>query len=192
MRRLILPLAAVALVAVVVIGLSQAGGDSGPPRPGGPTLADAQRRLAGAPPALADLHKQASQLVDADVDTYDAQLLGLRGHPVVVNAWATWCGPCKVEFPIFQRVSVRRGREVAFLGLNTGDNNQRALRFLRRFPVSYPSLTDPGFRIAQRRGYGRALPVTKFYDRDGKMAYIHNGQYRTERQLERDIDRYLR
>jgi cytochrome c biogenesis protein CcmG, thiol:disulfide interchange protein DsbE len=191
MRRPLWIVAALALVAVLVVGLVQAGGDSGTSAPQGTfSLADAKRQLQGAPAPLAALHDRANTISAADVDKYEAQLRELRGHPVVVNAWAAWCGPCKLEYPIFQRVSTRLGKRVAFLGLDVADNRPAAERFLAKTPVPYPHLSDPDSRIVQAAGARGGLPATIYYDADGKRVFIHQGGYTNERDLTTDIERY--
>ena len=59
----------------------------------------------------------------------------LRGHPVVVNKWGSWCGPCRAEFPYFQRQAIEHGKKVAFLGVDGKDNDANAEEFLKEFPV---------------------------------------------------------
>ena len=191
MRRAAWILAAAALVAVLVVGIIQGGGTTGESSDGPPfDLADAKRDLAGAPGPLADLHARSSTIErDGDVDRYEAVLRQLKGYPVVVNGWATWCGPCKLEFPIFQRVAARLGKRVAFLGLNVSDNRQKATEFLNDRPVPYPSLEDPDTRIVQHVGWAGGLPITVFYDRRGRK-FVHQGGYTKESDLLRDIERY--
>jgi len=155
-----------------------------------PTPAQARAELAGSPAALAALHKQAAQLVDGGLDAYRARLAALRGHPVVVNAWASWCGPCKYEMPYFARAAVRFGRRVAFVGVNAGDTGGDARAFLRDHYVPYPSYVDPHDQIAQEIGVRAGLPTTVFYGRDGEVAYVHQGQYRDEAALAADVERY--
>lgn len=155
-----------------------------------PTPAQARAELAGSPAALAALHDQATQLLDGGLDAYRARLATLRGHPVVVNAWASWCGPCKYEMPYFSRVAVRLGRRVAFVGINAGDTDGDARAFLRDHYVPYPSYVDPNDQIAQEIGVRAGLPTTVFYRRDGKVAYVHQGQYRDEAALAGDVKRY--
>ena len=192
MRRLAVPLAAVALVAVLVVGLVQAGGKEAEPAPPGLSESEVDRALAGAPAPLAALHRSAGELIPSGTEDFEQRLRELRGYPVVVNAWASWCGPCKLEFPIFGRVATRLGRRVAFLGLNVSDNADDARRFLATQPVPYPHLEDPDARVIQEESASSGLPTTLFYDRRGKQSFVHQGGYATERDLVADIRRYAR
>ncbi len=192
MPRPWLLLLAVALVAVLAIGFSQ--GRSEQKAEGGIPAALTRDQvlepLDGAPPKLAALHGQANALPDASVRSYRAQLRAVRGHPVVVNAWASWCGPCKLEFPLFQRASSRLGKRVAFLGLNVSDNKGEAAAYLEKAPVPYPSLIDGDYKILGVAAPGvRGLPATIFYDAKGRRT-IHQGGYTSERELLADIERY--
>ncbi len=146
----------------------------------------------GAPAALASLHSQANQLLGGGVMALRARLAALRGYPVVVNKWASWCGPCQTEFPAFQQASVRYGRRVAFIGVDAKDGNGSAAAFLRRFPVSYPSYTDPHESIASAIQAATYYPQTLFYTRGGRGTYVydHAGPYASAAALETDIRRY--
>ena len=155
-----------------------------------PTPAQARAQLTGSPAALAGLHRQAAELLDGGLDAYRARLATLKGRPVVVNAWASWCGPCKFEMPYFSRAAVRFGRRVAFLGINAGDTDGDARSFLRSNYVPYPSYVDPHNEIANEAGVRAGLPTTVFYGRDGKVAFVHQGQYRDEAALAADVKRY--
>jgi thiol-disulfide isomerase/thioredoxin len=190
-RRPLVVLGTIALVAVLTIGLIQGSGGTEEPQDAGSfDLAAAKQELAGAPPPLAALHAQANTVEpDGDVERYEELLAELKGYPVVVNGWATWCGPCKLEFPIFQRVATRLGKRVAFIGLNVSDNRGDAQEFLQELPVPYPSLEDGDTRIAQHVGWVGGLPITVFYDRQGKK-FVHQGGYKNEADLVRDIERY--
>ena len=188
-RRSLLLLAAVALLAVIAVGLLQSsGGETSATT--APSPAEVRELLAGAPEPLAGLHRQANALLPGGDEALQARLKALRGRPVVVNKWASWCGPCRAEFPAFQRVSAERGKEVAFLGLNSGDERTPARDFLRRFPLSFPSYEDPRARAAQELGIAATFPMTVFFDASGERTFIHQGPYLEAEDLEADIDRY--
>jgi thiol-disulfide isomerase/thioredoxin len=179
------------LVPILLTAAALAGcGDE--PESAAPDGADAQRALAGSPPALAALHRQANQLIGGGDDAFRARLRALRGNPIVVNKWASWCPPCRDEFPVFQRVSVALGREVAFLGVDSDDNDDDARAFLGRYPVSYPSYRDPEERVARVFKGHLAFPTTAFYDARGKLAFVHQGPYDSDAALRRDIEEYAR
>jgi cytochrome c biogenesis protein CcmG/thiol:disulfide interchange protein DsbE len=163
---------------------SSSGGEGGHP--------DYDKALAGAPPSLAALYEQANRLLPGGVDAYEERLAALRGYPVVVNLWASWCGPCRFEFPHFQQATARYGKRVAFLGIDKEDSDDAASTFLREEPVPYPSYTDPDEEIAESidSDAARLLPSTAFYDRDGELAYLKLGQYADEAALRADIERY--
>jgi len=189
MRRVLYLLAAVALVVILVIGLTQAGGgetDEGTSF----DLPAAKRDLAGAPAPLSGLYAQANELLGGGKSAFNARLDQLKGHPVVVNKWASWCVPCQSEFGIFQSVAREKGKEVAFLGIDGHDVDTAAKRFLAKRPLPFPSYTDPKDEIATARKVAVGFPMTMFLDRDGKTAFIHTGQYKTRADLLRDIDRY--
>jgi cytochrome c biogenesis protein CcmG, thiol:disulfide interchange protein DsbE len=191
MKRIAIVLGSLALVAVVVIGLSQAGGGGGgPTKSAGGACGSVPASLAGAPKPLASLHEQGCELLDGGPSAFKARLASLKGHPVVVNKWASWCGPCRAEFPEFQKASAALGKRVAFLGVNSNDNFGDARAFLKKYPVSYPSYKDGSNTIAQVFNGVVAFPTTAFYDASGKLQYIHNGQYPTQAALRRDIAKY--
>jgi thiol-disulfide isomerase/thioredoxin len=189
-RRLLSVLGAVAVVVVVVIGLSQSKSDTSTPKPDSFDLASAKRSLAGAPAPLAALHDRANTLVPADEQVYENEIKALAGHPIVVNKWASWCGPCRGEFPVLQSTSVKYGKRVGFVGLDASDNDGDASKFLRHFPVTYPSLVDRNSHIAQSLSIGRTFPTTMYYDARGKVQYIHQGPYTSDAKFAADIERY--
>lgn len=146
--------------------------------------------LRGAPPPLAALHKQANQLIGNTRADFEARMAKLKGYPVVVNKWASWCPPCRAEFPYFQEASLRFGKRVAFLGLDGNDADDNARAFLERFPVPFPHYRDPDEKIAPTIQAGLAYPTTVFFDRRGKLVYAHPGPYDSTADLIADIRRY--
>jgi cytochrome c biogenesis protein CcmG/thiol:disulfide interchange protein DsbE len=180
----------VAVVAVVVIGLTQAGSSNSSGGPGY-DLREAKQRLEGAPAPLAALHTQASTLIGGGKSAFEDRLAKLKGHPVVINKWASWCAPCQAEFGVFEKVGTERGKDVAFLGVNGTDTNRRARAFLAKRWLPFPSYTDPDEDIAQAIEAPKNYPITVFVDKDGKTVKIHSGPYKSDDQLNDDIDRYF-
>lgn len=192
MRRVLVPLAAVALVAIVVVGLISAGGADDDPVRRLPTPGeDSELTLAGAPEPLAALHEQGNELLGGGAEAFRERLAELKGYPIVVNKWASWCGPCRAEFPFFQSQALERGKEIAFIGVNSADNREDAERFLEEFPVPYPHYEDPDSEVAAVFKGVQAFPSTAFYDADGELVYLKQGGYATEAKLVEDIERYL-
>jgi cytochrome c biogenesis protein CcmG, thiol:disulfide interchange protein DsbE len=182
------------LTAVLVVGLSQAGGgseDGATSPPAAFDLEAARTQLAGAPAPLAALHDQSSELLEGGVPAFKARMKELRGNPVVINKWASWCNPCRAEFPAFQQLATERGKDVAFLGLNAGDSEQPARKFLGEYPVPFPSYEDPDEKIARELKAPANYPITLFLDARGKTAFIHQGGYTSTQQLADDVQRYL-
>jgi cytochrome c biogenesis protein CcmG/thiol:disulfide interchange protein DsbE len=175
----------------LVIGLAIAlAGCGSIVRSAAPSRAKVDAALAGSPAPLQALHAQADELLGGGPAAFTARLRGLRGFPVVVNKWASWCTACESEFPQFQRVSVEFGKRVAFVGLDGKDAAQAATSFLRAFPVTYPSYADPGEAIARAIRAGTYYPQTIFYNRQGGLVYDHIGEYASTAALARDVRRY--
>jgi cytochrome c biogenesis protein CcmG/thiol:disulfide interchange protein DsbE len=191
-KRLIALAGGLALAAVLVVGLVQLAGSSSSSQTPAARLTPAQMqaRLAGSPAPLAALHAQANELLGGGAQALRARLAALRGWPVVINKWASWCGPCKSEFGAFQRAAVNLGRKVAFIGIDSGDNSRKpAEMFLASFPVSYPSYYDPGEQIGVEVSDSTFVPVTVFYNERGEK-YIEDGAFPSAAKLERDVERY--
>jgi cytochrome c biogenesis protein CcmG/thiol:disulfide interchange protein DsbE len=173
---------------VVALGVSACGSSGG-----GTSTAkapDYKQALAGAPKPLAKLYAQGDRLVSGGTSAFGSQLGALRGHPVVVNVWASWCEPCRMEFPYLQRLSAKYGKRVAFVGVDTTDNDAAARTFLAELPLPSPSYTDPNEDIAQSVGATVGLPDTAYYDASGKQVFVKQGQYASEGDFAADIKRY--
>jgi cytochrome c biogenesis protein CcmG/thiol:disulfide interchange protein DsbE len=186
MRRLLVPLLVLALTAAVVIGLTQAGSKEDVEAV---PIEEAKARLAGAPAPLAALHAQAAQLLGGKAE-FEKRLRELRGFPVVINRWGSWCGPCRSEFPILSRQATEHGKRIAFLGIDFEDGRGPAEEFLREIPVPYPSYEDPDGDISASLDLPRGTPTTVFLDRRGKVVGRHFGEYRTEADFEAEIRKY--
>lgn len=163
---------------------NSSGGDYGGQHP------DYERALAGSPAPLAALHAQAGKLIGGGTDVYEKRIAALKGYPIVANVWASWCGPCRFEFPVLQKLSARYGKRVAFVGINSQDSDAAASTFLEEAPVPYPSYTDPDGKTAESLGASLGLPDTAFYDSAGKLVYLKQGPYAHDSELEADVRRY--
>jgi cytochrome c biogenesis protein CcmG, thiol:disulfide interchange protein DsbE len=174
---------AVVVVAVVLV-VSQRSGTSAAPAPAA-AAADAPAR--GVPRQIAANAAQANRVIDGSIRD---RLAALKGVPVVVNQWASWCPNCRQEFPFFQQLGRTFGRRVAFVGLDSQDDRGDADAFLRGFPVTYPSVYDPAAEQARSIGGGQGWPTTMYYDRTGRQTYVRQGGYVSLESLEADIRRY--
>ncbi len=98
-----------------------------------------------------------------------------RGEVVMINFWATWCGPCRQEMPLLDELYDRYAR-VGFrlLGVNIDDNRQQAIRMVEELDVSFPVLFDSEKSVSKEYQV-EAMPVTVLVDRDGKVRYVHHG-----------------
>lgn len=110
-RRLTLALALMAGLAVIVVvaGCGSSSGGSTIPPP------NYKKALKGAPEPLANLYGEANKLLPGGKDAFEKRV-GELGYPVVANVWASWCGPCRLEFTVFQQVSAKWGRRSPFSG----------------------------------------------------------------------------
>lgn len=145
--------------------------------------------VAGIPPALAANRAEANELLPPG--TLDAKLAKLEGHPVVVNQWASWCPPCRAEFPYFQAAAENYADRVAFLGVDMQDDRSAAEAFLVEFPVPYPSIEDPDASQIASLGGGIVSPTTVYIDPAGEVVEVFQGEYRSQEQLDTAIDELL-
>jgi len=179
-------IAVLALVLLVPLSLA-ACSESGSSYYEAPDPPDYDTVLADSPPKLAAIHEQGGEILDGGVEAFDARLASLEGFPVVVNVWASWCGPCREEFPLFMEESAEWGREVAFLGVDSQDDPDAARTFLGEFRVPYPSYSDPDEKIAKSIQAGAGLPMTLFFDRSGERQVVKYGPYRSAEEFRRDL-----
>lgn len=150
-----------------------------------------EKALAAAPPELQELYANGDGMLPGGATTFEEQLDNLRGYPIVVNHWASWCGPCREEFPYFQSQAAEHLDEVAFVGIDSQDSEDAAVTFLAGNPLPYPSIADPDGDFASWVDTALVgIPNTLFYDREGELVYVKQGPFVDEAELAADIERY--
>jgi cytochrome c biogenesis protein CcmG/thiol:disulfide interchange protein DsbE len=126
-------------------------------------------------------HRPAARFALPDITnpSHVVSLSRLKGTPVILNFWASWCFPCRTEIPLLEKSSrTWRGR-IDFVGIDTNDTEGPALAFLRKLQVTYPSAFDPNGTLAQTYGlFG--LPVTVFISANGDVQGRHIGELYTK------------
>jgi peroxiredoxin len=98
-----------------------------------------------------------------------------RGEVVMLNFWASWCGPCRQEMPLMDELySQYKDLGFTILAVNVDENREEAHRFLDKVPVSYPILYDPESSVSELYEV-QAMPTTLMIDRNGNARYLHYG-----------------
>jgi peroxiredoxin len=169
-----LGLAVVLVGAALVVGRFQDGGSGDGGRFG----------LVGQlPPAEAELAELATApevgklAPNFRLQTLDGQeivLSDLRGRPVFLNFWATWCFPCVTEMPAMQRLADRYGEQIVVLGINTGEPADRARAFAANMEIRYPLVLDADTKVTEAYGV-RAMPTSLFIDANGVVHSVSYG-----------------
>ncbi|HEU0129481.1 MAG TPA: TlpA disulfide reductase family protein [Mycobacteriales bacterium] len=136
--------------------------------------------------------KAAVAVAGTTVDGAPLDLASLRGTPVVVNVWGSWCAPCKTEQPVLNRVAAATAGRVRFVGIDIREGGRPAAKqHLARYGVTYPSLYDPSVRLLPHFDpVPRATPTTYVLDPRGRVAAYVFGEVE-EAALRRLVDRVL-
>lgn len=137
-------------------------------------------------PLGAQIGQPAPNFALADLNGKPLRLADLAGRPVVVNFWASWCGPCVEEFPLLQRAQAAHASDgLAVVGIIYHDQSEPARAFMQRMGATWPAAMDPGGKVASAYGiYGP--PETFFIGRDGQVVGRQIGQFSA-----RDLDQQI-
>jgi thiol-disulfide isomerase/thioredoxin len=102
-------------------------------------------------------------------------LSDLKGQIVLVNFWASWCGPCRKEMPVLEQLNKQyRAKGVTLVGVNVEPDTAAAVDWLKATPVSFPILFDTDSKVSKLYQV-EGMPNTVILDRTGKVRYIHRG-----------------
>lgn len=141
----------------------------------------------GAVTATGRLPSNPYALPEFDKAAYDKMLARQRGTPVLVNIWASWCGPCRQEAPLLSAASRTFGDRVQFVGVDILDARDSARAFMHESGWTYPSVYDPSGAIRDALGV-IGQPATLFYNADGTLLRTWLGPL-TERALTENLER---
>jgi peroxiredoxin len=123
----------------------------------------------------------------SDLEGNQVALDQFTGRPVIVNYWATWCGPCRIEMPHLQNTfETRQDDNLAILALDQDETAQEVTSFFDEFGLTFTPLLDEGKSTSENYGVGRILPTTFFINAEGEVTAIHRGPM-----TQSQIDGYL-
>jgi thiol-disulfide isomerase/thioredoxin len=129
-----------------------------------------------------------------DMNGVDVKLASFKGKPIVLNFWATWCGPCRAEIPSLvelQKAYTDEGKDVVILGISVDDPIEKLKPYASQMKMNYPVLVGNG-RDDVQDAFGPlwGIPVTVFIDREGRIAKKHSG-IASKEQFEQEIKALL-
>lgn len=161
-RRFVPPLIAAALVGVL-----------------GYTLLSPAKNVTTGGPLIG---KPAPAFTLESLDGVPVSLASLKGRPVVLNFWASWCGPCREEAPLFRELGAQQtANGAAILGILFQETKEQNARdFIREYALAYPNLKDPGINTGVNYGVS-GIPETVFIDKDGIVQHMDRGGLTRER-----------
>jgi peroxiredoxin len=112
----------------------------------------------------------------ANVDGEQVALSDHMGQPIILNFWATWCGPCRIEMPELQAAyEANQDQGLVILALDRDESAQTVSRFFDELNLTFTPLLDDGGEVARRYGVGGNLPASIFINPEGQITAIHRG-----------------
>ncbi|MFC1968573.1 TlpA family protein disulfide reductase [Chloroflexota bacterium] len=187
---------ALTLITVVLVGLAGCSSATTPPEV--PATAQVPNPDPPQEIAVADVGPQVGKLAPdftfTDPDGKSVSLSSLRGRSVMLNFWATWCGPCRYEMPLIQDLAYDKEKAEAgliLLTVNSGESADTVLKFMKENGFSFLVLLDIQKGIT--RSYNvRGIPTTFFIGRDGIISEIKIGAFMNETQLKQSLNKVIR
>jgi peroxiredoxin len=126
-------------------------------------------------PVTAENIRSAPDFTLTDANGQSVTLSDLRGQVVMINFWASWCGPCREEMPLLEQIHQRyEALGFTLLGINVEEDSTNGQAFLQERPVSFPVLYDPKNNLSKLYDVV-AMPSTVLIDRQGNIRYLHHG-----------------
>ena len=126
-----------------------------------------------------------------DMNGADVQLASFKGKVILLNFWATWCGPCKAEIPSLVELQAQYGKDLVILGFSVDDPVEKMKPYAAQYKINYPLLVGNGREDVQDAfGPLFGIPVSVIIGRDGRIAKKHSG-IATKAQFEREIKALL-
>ncbi|MEW6046791.1 MAG: TlpA disulfide reductase family protein [Bacillota bacterium] len=168
--------ASLALAAAAAWWLATRQPDQEPPAPSPVILSEAQPGPVAAArrPAAPEIGSPAPDFTLKDLEGRTVRLSDLRGRPVMINFWATWCPPCREEMPHIEEFVRRFGGRIEVLGVDVGEPAELVRAFLEKNPYSWRFLLDSDGQVMERYRVF-AIPTSYFIDREGIVRAVYTG-----------------
>ncbi|MFC1870548.1 peroxiredoxin family protein [Chloroflexota bacterium] len=122
---------------------------------------------------------------------HTVSLSGQRGQPVLLNFWASWCGPCVSEMPFLQEIYEQwSGRGLVLLGINIGESSDKAEQFMQSHELSFPVLLDIKTEVARKYNIS-GIPTTYFIDQNGVIQEVIIGAFSSKAKIEQSLSKII-
>lgn len=118
------------------------------------------------------------------IDGSSLALSDLKGKPVIINFWATWCGPCVREMPTFERLKEDFGDEIGIIAVNCGDDADTVKDFVDENGYTFPMALDENYEVAMLYP-SNSIPYTVVLDANGKITHVSTGAYDADTMYDR-------
>ena len=128
-----------------------------------------------------------------DLEGQNVSLSNLRGKPVLINFWASWCPPCRAEMPFIQQIFEDEewsDKGLVILAINIGESPDTVKRFMASYGLSFPALLDTSQDVALKYSVS-AIPTTLLIDKDGIIKTIKVGAFSSKADIEKSLSKII-